>query len=117
LNRDGERRIVVADSDVLDEVLAGFGEQPDVVRGKMFGKHCLVADGKVIAVLFEGDVVFKLPAEAHAEALQLAGAHLWDPRGTGHPMREWVQVPAAHSCTYGRFARAAYEYVVSSTDG
>jgi hypothetical protein len=56
---------VVAGWDLLDEVLAGLGGQPDVVRGKMFGKHCLVADRKVIAVLFEGDVVFKLPGEAH----------------------------------------------------
>ncbi len=108
---------MVPGSDLLDEVLAGFGGQPNVVRGRMFGKHCLVADGKVNAVLFEGGVVFKLPRETHAEALQLEGAHLWDPRGTGHPMREWVQVPALHSSTYARFARAAYDYVASSADG
>lgn len=104
-------------TDVLDVVLAEFAAQPDVVRGKMFGKHCLVADGKVIAVLFQGDVVFKLRGDDHAEALQLEGAHLWDPRGKGHPMREWVQVPVAHSSTYGRFTRSAYDYVTSLAGG
>jgi len=109
-------RAAVSDTDKLDEVLAQFGGQPNVVKAKMFGKHCLKADGKVIAVLFEGDVVFKLTGEAHAEALQLEGARLWDPRGKGHPMREWVQVPVTHSSTYGRFAREAYDYVTGPAD-
>ena len=74
------------------------------------------ADGKVIAVLFEGDLVFKLAGEAHAEALQLEGAHLWDPRGKGHPMREWVHILVAHSSAYGRFAREAYDYVTGPGD-
>ena len=106
----------MTDTDKLDQVLAEFGGQPDVVRSGMFGKHCLKADGKVIAVLFEGDLVFKLAGEVHAEALQLEGARRWDPRGKGHPMREWVQVPVTHSSTYGRFARAAYRYVTEGID-
>ena len=109
-------RAAVSDTDKLDEVLAQFGGQPNVVKAKMFGKHCLKADGKVIAVLFEGDLVFKLAGEVHAEALQLEGARRWDPRGKGHPMREWVQVPVTHSSTYGRFARAAYRYVTEGID-
>ena len=41
-------------------------------------------------------MVFKLPdAEARGRALELDGAHLFDPMG-GRPMKEWVQVPAAH---------------------
>lgn len=109
-------RAAVSDTDKLDEVLAEFGGQPNMVRAKMFGKHCLKADGKVIAVLFEGDVAFKLTGEAHAEALQLEGAHLWDPRGKGHAMRDWVQIPVAHSSTYSGFARAAYRYVTEGID-
>ena len=101
----------MADLGALDEILAEFGGQADVARDKMFGKHCLTAGGKVIAVVSEGDLVFKLTGEAHAEALRLEGAHRWDPRGKGHPMREWIQVPAAHSSTWGGFAREAYEYV------
>lgn len=106
----------VSDRDKLDEVLAEFGSQPNVVKVEMFGKHCLKADGKVTAVLFEGDLVFKLAGEAHAQALQLEGAHLWDPRGKGHPMREWMQVPVAHSSAYGRLAREAYDYPTGPGD-
>lgn len=108
---------MVTSSDVLDEVLAELAGQPDAARGKMLGKHCLLAGQKVIAVLFEEDVVFKLRGDDQTEALEPQGAHLWDPTGTGHPMKEWVQVPAMHSSTYGRFARGAYDYLVSWADG
>jgi hypothetical protein len=39
-------------------------------------------------------MVFKLedPA-AHADALALEGAHLFDPGGHGRPFKEWVVVP------------------------
>jgi len=65
-------------------------------------------------VLWEGDVVFKLAGEDHARALKLDGAQLWDPRGKGHYMREWVQVPRLHSEEYGRLGEAAYEYVIGN---
>ena len=102
--------------DPLEEVQAALESRGDIVRTKMFGKDCLAARGKVIAVLFEGDVVFKLAGEEHARALRLEGAHLWDPRGRAHPMREWVQIPRFHSEEFGRFGEAAYEYVTANVD-
>ena len=102
------------DTDPLDELQAALGDRTDIKRTKMFGKHCLAARGKVMAVLWEGDVVFKLAGEDHARALKLDGAHLWDPRGKGHPMREWVQVPRLHSEEFGHLGEAAYEYVTST---
>ena len=40
-------------------------------------------------------MVFKLPdPAAHAQALALDGAHLFDPGGKGQPFKEWVVVPA-----------------------
>ena len=71
------------DTDPLDELQAALGNRTDIKRTKMFGKVCLAARGKVIAVLWEGDVVFKLAGEDHARALKLDGAQLWDPRGKG----------------------------------
>jgi hypothetical protein len=103
----------VTDLDPLEELQTAMGSRPDVERTKFFGKECLSARGKVIAVLWEGDVVFKLAGENHASALKLDGAHLWDPKGKGHPMREWVQVPTLHREEYGRLGEAAYEYVTS----
>jgi hypothetical protein len=108
---------VAGEKDALDLVLAALASHHEVQRAKMFGKECLKAHGKVLAVLWEGDVVFKLEEPDQAEALDLAGARLWDPRGRGHAMREWVQVPAAHSDQYGRLAQAAYKYVKALSGG
>jgi hypothetical protein len=102
----------MVEKDSLAELQAALGRS-DVVRTKMFGKDCLSARGKVIAVLFEGDLVFKLRGDDHELARGLEGAHLWDPRGAGHPMREWVQVPRRHSDRFARLGEAAYEYVTA----
>src|SRR6266516_2210726 len=68
----------------------------EVELGKMFGMPCVKASGKAVAGYFKGDMVFKLrDAEARERALELDGARLFDPMG-GRPMKEWVQVPAAH---------------------
>lgn len=102
------------DPQILNELVAEFSPEQDVNAGKWFGKLCLKVEGKVFAALWGGDVAFKLTGEAHAEALQVEGAHLFDPRGQGHPMKEWVQIPAAQSPTWGRFARLACETVAGA---
>jgi len=99
------------DAQVLTDIAAAFGPEQKVTAGKWFGKPCLKADGKVFAALWEGGMAFKLTGTAHTKALQVEGARLFDPRGRGHPMKEWVQIPACQSSTWGEFARLAYEYV------
>jgi hypothetical protein len=43
-------------------------------------------------------MVFKLTdLEAHARAIGIPGAHLFDPSGRGECFRQWVVVPAARS--------------------
>jgi hypothetical protein len=98
----------------LEEIAAEFGPEMDVSTGKWFGKPCLKVGRKVFAALWGGDMTFKLTGEVHSEALQLEGAHLFDPRGKGHPMREWVEIPAAHSSAWVRFAKLACEYVATA---
>ncbi len=104
----------MSDEPLLNEIAAGFDPQQSVTAGKWFGKPCLKVGGKVFAVLWSGDMAFKLTAETHTEALQVAGAQLFDPRGKGHPMKEWVRIPAAQSSTWNHFARLACEYVAGS---
>jgi hypothetical protein len=98
----------------LEEIAAQFGPDRDVTVGKWFGKPCLKVGGKVFAALWGGDLAVKLTGEAHSEALQVAGAHLFDPRGKGHPMKAWVQIPVAQSSTWSRFARLACESVAGA---
>jgi hypothetical protein len=104
----------MSDELVLNEMAAGLGPEQAVAPGKWFGKPCLTVGGKVFAVLWSGDMAFKLTREAHSKALQVEGAHLFDPRGKGHPMKEWVQIPAAQSTQWSHFARLACEYVMGA---
>jgi hypothetical protein len=105
----------VTDVQGLNEIAAQFRPELDVTIGKWFGKPCLKAGGKVFVVLWGGDLAFKLTGEAHSEALQIEGARLFDPRGEGHPLKEWVRVPVAQSSTWDRFAQLAYETVAGAS--
>jgi uncharacterized damage-inducible protein DinB len=95
------------DTETLNKISAALGAAHDVTAGNCFGLPCLKVGGKVFAMVWRGAVAFKLQGEAHAEALQVPGAHLFDPRGKGHPMKEWVQIPAEQSPAWSRFARLA----------
>ncbi len=91
---------------VADEIKA----TSPAISGAMFGMPCLKAGGKAFAGYYQGAMVFKLSGAAHAEALGLSGARLFDPVGS-RPMKEWVQVPATHAKQWTRLARAALDYV------
>lgn len=64
---------------------------------KMFGAVSLMVGGKAIGCLYGDAVAFKLGREspAHAEALALPGAVLFDPSGMDRPFKDWVVVPLA----------------------
>ena len=79
--------------------------------GKMFGMPTLKVNGKAFAGLWQDQMIFKLIGAAHAKALGLKGAQLFDPSGMLRPMKEWVIVPAAHSKQWLMLAEAALEYV------
>ena len=98
----------------LDGLAAGLGPERPVVVGNWFGKPCLEVRGKVFAALWQGDMAFKLSGEAHAEALRVEGAQLFDPRGKGHAMKEWVQIPAQQSARWSHFAGLACDYVAGA---
>ncbi len=89
----------------IAEELAPLG----VSRSQMFGMPCLKdVNGKAFAGLRQGELVCRLgrDAPAHAEALRLPGAHLFDPAG-GRPMKDWVCVPSASIAHWGNLAEAA----------
>ena len=80
--------------EIADELV---GENPDVQLGQMMGMPCIKCGGKLIAGIWDEEMVFKLPDEGvRKQARALAGAHLFDPSGQNKPFKEWVQVPAAH---------------------
>ena len=99
------------DIETLAAIAAEFSPQHKVVVAKWFGKPCLNADKRVFVVMWGRDLAFKLAGPDHAAALRIQGAHLFDPRGKGHAMKEWVQIPAAQSAQWSRVAKLALGYV------
>lgn len=88
----------MADAETRYETLAEtLAAQPNVTRAKMFGMPVVKVNGNAFMGYFKESMTFKLTGKSHASALKLAGARLFDPSGMGRPMKEWVQVPAAHA--------------------
>ena len=82
-------------------------------ESQMFGKPCFKVNKKAFVCFFQGEMVFKLTGDSHAEALSLDGSKLFDPSGKGRPMKEWVQVPFDYKEMWEGFAKEAFEYVCS----
>ena len=89
-----------------EAVAAGLAAH-GVQASSMFGMPTLKLDGKALAGVHGDAMVFKLSGEAHADALRLPGAHLFDPSGMGRPMKAWVVVPAEQAEEWERLAELA----------
>ncbi|MEU5535640.1 hypothetical protein [Streptomyces sp. NPDC020362] len=91
--------------DTIADSLAPLG----ATTGAMFGKRALKADGKAFACLQGDHLAFKLGGgtPAHAEALALPGAELFDPSGKQRPFKDWVAVPRIHAARWPRLAETA----------
>jgi hypothetical protein len=93
--------------ELVDDLCA---RHDDVEPSQMMGMPCVKRSGKMVAGFSksEGAMVFKLPdPDAHARALALDGAHLFDPGGKNRPFKEWVVVPVAHADQWESFAQIA----------
>lgn len=89
-----------------EEIAAGLAPL-GVQASAMFGMPTLKFDGKALAGLYGDAMTFKLSGDAHAEALALPGAHLFDPSGMGRPMKAWIVVPSTHANEWQRLAQRA----------
>ncbi|MCW3124160.1 MAG: hypothetical protein JWQ38_3652 [Flavipsychrobacter sp.] len=85
----------------------------DAEQSQMFGKPCFKISGKAFICFFQNEMVFKLTGDNHKNALSLEGSQLFDPSGKNRHMKEWVQVPFAHSDRWKKFAAASLNYVRS----
>jgi hypothetical protein len=93
--------------ELVDDLCA---RNDDVEQSQMMGMPCVKRGGRMVLgfTRSDGAMTFKLPdPEAHARALALEGAHLFDPSGQGKPFKEWVVVPAVHAAEWETFAALA----------
>ena len=84
-------------------------ELPNAKEGKMFGAFCIKAlNGKVAAMFWKDNMIFKLDGKAEQEALNLKGAHvgvhIYDPSKL---MTGWVQIPFQQSNQWKKFTNSA----------
>jgi hypothetical protein len=81
--------------DIVDALTAW---NPDCRASRVFGMPCVKRSGRVVFGLSRTGMVFKLTdPDAHARALAVPGAHLFDPSGERKPFRQWVVVPPEHA--------------------
>jgi hypothetical protein len=97
----------------LVEVLARApGVTPPSPAGsgkKSFGSDAIKVDNKIFAMMWQGDLVLKLPRQ-RVEALIGAGTGTPFDAGKGRPMKEWVAV-GAESEEWEALAREAMAFV------
>jgi hypothetical protein len=102
-------------ADTLFEDIAADLAPRGAEAGVMFGKRALKAHGKALACLLGDTMAFRLGAgtEAHAAALALTGAELFDPSGRKRPFKDWVAVPLAHAGRWPELAETALASLTS----
>ena len=82
-------------------------QDPALTPGKLFGMPCLKQGKRAALGAYDGGVVFRLEGPAHAQALALEGAELFDPGGKGRPMKAWVVVGPQHQDEWLSLAMAS----------
>ena len=96
---------------IYAELVEDHAGAKTVEAGQMFGKPCMKVGGKAFVAHQKEVLAFKLTAPAHAKALAVTGAKLWDPSGAGRPMKEWVAVPGKAKADFKALAKEALAYV------
>jgi len=93
----------------LHDRLAGSGVELSTV----FGDEALTLQGKVVAVLLDHSVAFRLGrgTDEEARAFDVPGAAPFDPTRKGRPFRGWVCVPDTATDTWPGFAEDAMSFV------
>jgi hypothetical protein len=103
-----DRPIASADAqERYERIGVKLGQAIGATSGKMMGMPTLYLGGKAFAGLFGDAMVFKLDGEAHAAALALPRAALFDPSGMGRPMKAWVRVPREQASAWTNLAGSA----------
>ena len=93
--------------DICDALTAWH---PDVRMSKIFSMPCLKRSGRVVCGFSRTGMVFKLTDPgAHARALAVPGAHLFDPSGRGEVFRQWVVIPLEQADEWEAFAYESVE--------
>lgn len=82
------------DAHLLSLLVDLTAELPEVTGRRMFGSDALFANGTIFAIVWDGRVTLRFPAEDRfLAAMALPGAGRFDPMGSGKTMGRWVCLP------------------------
>jgi hypothetical protein len=100
----------MATEKVYEAIEAELTSKKEVSAGNLFGKACVKLGTKALVAFHKNEMVFKLTAADQKEIIALKGAHLWDPSGSGRPMKEWTCLPEVHAKKWPELAGQALKY-------
>ncbi|HEX5621670.1 MAG TPA: hypothetical protein VFX51_24810 [Solirubrobacteraceae bacterium] len=94
----------------FEAIVARFDGEPDIEQGTGFGQSPgLRVRRKIFAMLVDGELVVKLPADRCAELVAAGRGRLF--RSGAREMREWVVVGDEHADEWLGLAEAAHAFV------
>jgi hypothetical protein len=94
----------------FDAIQVRFESEPDVEQGTGFGRSPgLRIRGKIFAMLIDGELVVKLPADRCTELVAAGHGRLF--RSGAREMREWVVVGDEHADEWLGLAEDAHAFV------
>ena len=94
----------------FESILARFDGEPDIELGTGWGKSPgLRVRRKIFAMLVDGELVVKLPADRCAELADAGHGRAF--RSGGREMREWVVVGEEHADEWLGLAEDAHAFV------
>jgi TfoX/Sxy family transcriptional regulator of competence genes len=101
--------------ELLEEIAADFGDQPEVALATMFRSPGLRTGGKIFAFLgHDGELIVKLPQDQARRHVEAGSA---EPVTMGkRTMREWISFPASDGdaatlALWRQVAHDAHRYV------
>ena len=83
---------------------------PSAGKGRKFGASAVKVDGKIFAMLSNGDLVLKLPRQRVHELVASGTGRPFD-AGRGRVMKEWVAVPPRDGDEWAKLAEEARQFV------
>ena len=100
------------------ELVSRFSALPSVTPptgegARTFGASALKTDGKIFAMLANGELVVKLPRQRVDELVASGAGRPFD-SGRGRIMKEWVTVAPDHGDSWAALAEEAREFVAAA---
>ena len=99
---------------MMAKTLLNSSDVTQPTRKKGFGSSGLYTRGKIFAFLsYRNRLILKLPQERVNELVTLSKGTRWNPRRTGHGLREWIVLERSKRIMWLPLARESKAFVAA----